>query len=299
MAHTSNDSAHSEILIRRSGVTGAPVQSGTGLSLLRRGEMAYSYLADLEDDGFGNGGDRLYIGTGNELIQTQQTDGEGDSYNRPYAEYNTVIGGKYFTDMMNHQRGTLTAASAVLVDDNLKIDRFLVDDMTFDGQTISSTGNLTLDPATGLVTVSGADLVVDSDLTVFGSATINDFTQIGGNLNVDGVTTLDSTTIDGDLTVNGNMTVEGDLTNISTTNLIIEDKTIVIADGAGSSGVLTNGAGIFVGDSENGNPEAFLKYNYYSEDSAEWEFSPRRVIANVVIADIADQIDIIDCGRYA
>jgi len=151
--HTSHDSAHAEILIRRSAVNGKPIQTGTGLSLLRVGEMAYSFLIDNADNGTGNGGDRLYIGTGNELIQTFQTDGEGDSYNRPYSENLTTIGGKYFTDMLNHQRGEVFPSSALLVDDNKKLNELLVDLLLLDSNTLSTeaTNDLVLQGGTGII----------------------------------------------------------------------------------------------------------------------------------------------------
>ena len=112
------------IRIRRSGANGAP-------GALAQGEIAYSYLGgDLS-----NGGDRLYIGTGVE------TNGEAASID--------VIGGKYFTDMLDHTKGTLTASSTIVVDADSKIDRLLIDNLQLDGNTLSITetnGNLTLAP---------------------------------------------------------------------------------------------------------------------------------------------------------
>jgi hypothetical protein len=113
------------IKIKRSGTAGAP-------STLKLGEMAYSYLAGTE----GNGGDRLYMGTGG-------VDGSGN------ANEIEVIGGVYFTDKLDHTPGTLTASSAIIVDASSKIDVLNVDNITLDGNTISTTdvnGNLILSP---------------------------------------------------------------------------------------------------------------------------------------------------------
>jgi hypothetical protein len=63
------------------------------------GELAYSYVGGTQ----ANNGDRLYVGTGTE---------------NPYAPSIDVIGGKYFTDMLDHVHGTATAASAVILDAN-------------------------------------------------------------------------------------------------------------------------------------------------------------------------------------
>ena len=78
----------STIKIKRSGVSGNP-------TTLKTGELAYSWFE-------GEGGNRLYIGTG--------TESEGNAANH------VVIGGKFFTDMLDHTAGTLTGSSAIIVD---------------------------------------------------------------------------------------------------------------------------------------------------------------------------------------
>ncbi len=127
------------IRIKRSSTNGNP-------STLGAGEIAYSALSGT----ISNGGDRLYIGMGAEVA--------GNAANH------VVIGGKYFTDMMDHATGTLTANSAVLVDADSKIDQWNVDNLTLNGNTISSTdanGNILLDPAgTGYVQLVGTNGVV-------------------------------------------------------------------------------------------------------------------------------------------
>ena len=114
----------SVIRIKRSSVTGNPATLGTG-------ELAYSALTDNGS----NGGDRLYIGVGAET--------SGNAVNH------FVIGGKYFTDMLDHTPGTLTASSGLIVDASSKLDNLKVDNLDLNGNTISSTdtnGNITLTP---------------------------------------------------------------------------------------------------------------------------------------------------------
>lgn len=101
------------IRIKRSSTAGNP-------ATLAAGEMAYSSLAG----GVNNGGDRLYIGTGTET--------NGDAANHE------VIGGKYFTNMMDHAPGTLTASSAILVDSSSKINMLKVDNIQLDSSTIDT-----------------------------------------------------------------------------------------------------------------------------------------------------------------
>ena len=112
------------IRIKRSSVSGNPATLGAG-------ELAYSALTDNGS----NGGDRLYIGIGSETA--------GNAANH------FVIGGKYFTDMLDHTPGTLTASSALVVDSSSKINNLKVDNLDLDGNTLSSTdtnGNILLTP---------------------------------------------------------------------------------------------------------------------------------------------------------
>tara|TARA_R110000868_G_scaffold182773_4_gene423883 strand:- start:4001 stop:5545 length:1545 start_codon:yes stop_codon:yes gene_type:complete len=121
------------IRIKRSAASGNP-------TTLAAGELAYSSLADNGS----NGGDRLYFGHGTE------TDGD--------AANHEIIGGKYFTDQLDHAKGTLTASSALLVDANKKINELLVDNLTIDGNTITATdtnGDIFLEPnGTGSVVLN-------------------------------------------------------------------------------------------------------------------------------------------------
>lgn len=112
------------IRIKRSEVSGNPGTLGAG-------ELAYS---SLQDNG-SNGGDRLYIGVGTET--------GGNAVNH------IVIGGKYFTDMLDHVPGVLTASSALITDSNGKLDDLKIDNIEINGNTISSTsinGDLLITP---------------------------------------------------------------------------------------------------------------------------------------------------------
>lgn len=112
------------VRIKRSEVSGNP-------ATLAQGELAYSALTDNGS----NGGDRLYIGMGTETA--------GNAVNH------IVIGGKYFTDMLDHAKGVLTANSAIVTDANSKIDNLKVDNLDLNGNTISSTdtnGDINITP---------------------------------------------------------------------------------------------------------------------------------------------------------
>ena len=184
------------IKIKRSSGTIAP----TALAL---GEFGYTYGVGTQ----ANGGDRLYLGTGGE--------------NAGVANAIDVIGGKYFADLADHAHGTLTASSAIIVDSNSKIDVLNIDNLTLDGNTITSTdtnGNIELtangtgtielnSPVnfagattfTGLLNADGGIAVDTNAFTVAGDGTGN--TLIGGTLGVTGESTLASAIVS-DLTDN-------------------------------------------------------------------------------------------------
>lgn len=134
----------STIKIKRSETSGNPASLGAG-------ELAYSGLTDNGS----NGGDRLYIGMGTETA--------GNAVNH------VVIGGKYFTDKLDHNPGTLTASSAIIVDADKKIDQLLIDNLDINGNAIAATntdGSITLTPlGTGTVDVSSKRITSLADPT--------------------------------------------------------------------------------------------------------------------------------------
>ena len=97
----------STILIKRSTNTTVP-------SSLEFGELAVTVGAGTQV----NRGDRVFVGDNNSTVQ--------------------IIGGKYFTDMLDHVHGTLTASSGVIVDNNSKVDRFRVDDVNIDANVVET-----------------------------------------------------------------------------------------------------------------------------------------------------------------
>jgi hypothetical protein len=136
----------SSLKIKRSETSGNP-------AVLGQGELAYSALTDNGS----NGGDRLYIGTGTETA--------GNAVNH------SVIGGKFFTDKLDHTLGVLTASSALLVDSDSKLDNIKIDNIDIDGNTISSTdanGNINITPnGSGKTIISNIFTDASTSLTTF------------------------------------------------------------------------------------------------------------------------------------
>lgn len=236
-------------------------RSGTAASApspLANGELAYSAAAGTQ----GNGGDRLYIGFGTETA--------GNAANQ------FVIGGKYFTDMLDHVHGVVTASSALIVDANKKLDELNVDNLTLNANTISSTdanGNILLDPnGTGYVQIVGTNGLVipvgttaqqgpavqgtiryNSEISQFEGYSGANWSSLGGVRSVDGLTfiTAESTPSSSDDTLrfqtNGSLAMSVDTdtfdiqSKIATTN--INATTASTTTGTGAL-VVVGGIGI-------------------------------------------------------
>ena len=218
------------IKIKRSSSTAAP-------STISAGELAYSESSK-----------KLFYGAiaGSNAYQT--------------------IGGKLYTDMLDHTAGTLTASSGIIVDSNSKIDVLNVDNITLNLNTISTTnsnGDLVLDPqGTGAISLDSAtldtsaqatefkivdnsatSLVIKEDTTAYMSFVTTNGSEnilVGKPMEFDGTTQFD-----GDVTINGDTTFAGaiDMGSQATTNVNIDggaiDGTPIGANSA-STGAFTN-----------------------------------------------------------
>ena len=193
------------IKIKRSSGTTAP-------SALALGEFGYAYGTGTQ----ANGGDRLYLGTGGE--------------SGGVASAIDVVGGKYFANLADHVHGTLTASSAIIVDASSKIDVLNVDNLTLDGNTISSTdtnGNIILDPnGTGTINLNGP-------VNFSGASTFTGLLNANGGIAVDSnkFTVADGT---GDTAIAGTLGVTGESTLASATISDLTNNRVVIAGTAGS-----------------------------------------------------------------
>jgi hypothetical protein len=256
------------IRIKRSDTAGNPGTLGSG-------ELAYSALAGTQ----ANGGGRLYIGFGSEI--------GGNAANH------FVIGGKYFTDLLSHAHGTLTASSAVIVDANKKVDEWNVDNININGNVISSTdtnGNITLTPqGTGYVSVSGTNGVkipvgttaqrgptvqgtirYNSETSQFEGYSGTNWGSLGGVKSVDGYTYIIAETTpaasDGVLhfyaeNAAGNAAVEVAQLDITKLNLLQTTASsstttgaLTVAGGVGIAGAVFAGGVLTITDATNAGP---------------------------------------------
>ena len=209
------------IQIKRSSATTAP-------ATLKLGELAYTYGTGTQ----GNLGDRFFIGEGG-------VDGNGDANNI------TVIGGQYFTDMLAHVAGTLTANSALTADTNKSIDEIIIGNHNTTGGTVklnegTSNGSSFIGlkapnslAGTTTFTLPGADgtagqfLKTDSNGNLsFG--TVNQYIDLAGDTGTDTYNTAETLTFAGGA---------GMSTVVTDNNVAINATALTNANLDGSAGI--------------------------------------------------------------
>ena len=188
------------IQIKRSSATSAP-------ATLKLGELAYTYGTGTQ----ANLGDRIFIGEGG-------VDGNGD------ANSIDIIGGKYFTALLDHVAGVNTANSALIVDANKAIDELIV------GNNASAGGTIKINEGTN----NGTNFVgLKAPNAMANTVT---FTLPGGDgsagqfLKTDGAGNLDFQTVNQFI----------DLAGDSGTDTYNTAETLTFAGGAGMQAVITD-----------------------------------------------------------
>ena len=209
------------IQIKRSSATSAP-------STLKLGELAYTYGLGAQN----NLGDRIFIGEGG-------VDGNGDANNV------SVIGGQYFTDMLDHVNGTLTGNSAIIADSNLAIDTLNVGnsltnggEVRFNEGTNNGTNFIGL-KAPNAVTNSKTFVLPDGDgtagqfLKTDGSGNL-DFTTVNQFINLAGDTGTDTYNTSETLTFSGAAGLD---TEVTDNNVEIQANSLTNANLSGSAAI--------------------------------------------------------------
>ena len=210
------------IQIKRSSSTSAP-------GSLKLGELAYTYGTGTQ----GNLGDRIFIGEGGVDPST------GDANNV------SVIGGEYFTNMLDHVHGTLTGNSALTADANLAIDTINVGnsltaggEIRFNEGTNNGTSFIGL-RAPNAVTQSKTFVLPDGDgtagqfLKTDGSGNL-DFTTVNQFINLAGDTGTDQYNTSETLTFAGGPGLDTDVTD---NNVEIQANSLTNANLSGSAAI--------------------------------------------------------------
>ena len=143
-------------------------------SLLKTGEIAYTYGTGTQ----ANAGQRVFIGVGSE--------------SGGIASGQEIIGGKYFTDLLDHAHGTTTANSALIVDGQKHITELNIGSLALEasggsGQVVTA---ISTDTSMGGGSASNANLATQLAIKTYVDAQITaqdlDFPgDTGGALSID------------------------------------------------------------------------------------------------------------------
>ena len=209
------------IQIKRSSATVAP-------ATLKLGELAYTYGTGAQN----NLGDRIFIGEGG-------VDSNGDANNV------SVIGGEYFTNMLDHVNGTLTGSSSLTADANLAIDTINVGNHLTEGGEIRF--NEGTNNGTNFIGLRAPNAVTASKTFVLpdGDGTAGQFLKTDGTGNLDFVTVNQFISLVGD-TGTDNYNTSETLNFLGTGGMTqtVTDNTVTVTATALTNANLDGSAGI-------------------------------------------------------
>ena len=253
-----------------SGAAGSPTS-------LKSGELAYNEVSSDNTLYYGYGDDGS--GTATSVVAIA-----GAGAYATLAGSQTIAGDKTFT-------GTLTFSAATIV--GLDTDDvgegagnlYFTTARARGSLSASTSSGVTYDTSTGVVALASIPntSLVNSGVTVNGASL-----ELGGSMTVQGTTNEvevsntgttitvglpNDVTIGNDLTVSGDLTVNGTLTTLSSTEVRVEDKNILLGDTATPTDVTANGGGITLAGATN------KEINWYSATNA-WTFNQAINITN-------------------
>ena len=208
----------------------------SNLGNLSAGELAVSYGNAPAHD---NSGGRLFVGN---------SSGGG----------NIVIGGEYFTNLLDHAPGSLQASSSLITNSSSELEQLKVDNLDLNGNSITSTdtnGDINITPnGTGDVVIDGlkypqADGSADQFLKTDGSGQLS-FATVVSNFTVsDNAGTPNTTSFDtGDtLKISGGTNITSTLSDSGTTTTVTLDVATATTSDLGVASFATADFGVTSG----------------------------------------------------
>ena len=243
---------------------------------VKTGELAYSYVTGTQS----NNGDRLYVGTGAE------SGGVASSVD--------LIGGKYFTQLLDHVHGTTTASSALIVDGNKHISDLNIGSLALEasggaGQVVTSIVTAMPGSPTDaqLITAQGVKEFVDTlDLSVSGDSGSIAIDVFSGGASAEETLGIIGTANEIETAASGNNVTIGLPTNITVAGEI-DTATLDVATSADIASLkvedLTNNRVVIVGTGGEIEDDANFTFDGTSLNVGGANFSVAHASGNTVV----------------
>jgi hypothetical protein len=291
------------------GSAGAPAS-------LKSGELAYNEVTSDSTLYYGYGDDGS--GTATSILAVA-----GSGAYTTLSTNQTITGNKTFTGTVDLGSATISGLSSSDVTEGTNL--YYTDSRARAAISSTSASGVAYDNLTGVISLAG---IPNSSLTNSSFSANGSLVSLGGSLTVQGTsnevevgtsgTTItiglpNDVTIGNNLTVSGDLTVNGALTSLATTEVVVEDKNVVLGNTATPTDSTANGGGITL-------KGATDKTITWSSSTLAWTFnqaidivnggtlmvagtqvlSASRVLSNVAITGSGNTIDnvVLDGGTF-
>ena len=222
------------------GSAGAPAS-------LKSGELAYNEVSSDSTLYYGYGDDGS--GTATSVLAVA-----GSGAYTTLSTTQTISGNKTFTGTIDLSSATLSGLSSTDIAEGTNL--YYTDARARAAISSTSASGVSYDNLTGVVSLAG---IPNSSLTNSSFSANGSLVSLGGSLTIQGTanevevgtsgTTItvglpDDVTIGNNLTVTGDLTVNGALTSLATTEVVVEDKNVVLGNTGTPTDTTANGGGI-------------------------------------------------------
>lgn len=222
------------------GSAGAPAS-------LKSGELAYNEVSSDSTLYYGYGDDGS--GTATSILAVA-----GSGAYTTLSTTQTISGNKTFTGTVDLGSATISGLSSTDITEGTNL--YYTDARARAAISSTSASGVAYDNLTGIISLAG---IPNSSLTNSSFSANGSLVSLGGSLTIQGTanevevgtsgTTItvglpNDVTIGNNLTVTGDLTVNGALTSLATTEVVVEDKNVVLGNTATPTDTTANGGGI-------------------------------------------------------
>ena len=183
------------------------------------------------------------VGTAGDVLFSNGT----VSYWAPSGALTTNVDATYVWTNNHTFSKNVTVNGAFTVSNTAALGNTTVTDvLTVGNSTVNSVINssaITITNVNAVAVAVGANVNVTTSSITVGNSTVN-AALTSTSFDIDGTINSGNVTVTGDLVVSGNVFFNGTTTNVNSTNLVVEDKNIIIGDVTTPSDVTADGGGI-------------------------------------------------------